>query len=158
MSDENDKVIFMKGPVTVVSACLLGIRCRYDGEHRLDDKVLAISEKEELIPLCPEQMAGLPIPRPPAEIVEGDGEAVLDGRARVVDEEGRDITEQFLKGAREFLRITMLTGAKKAIMKEKSPSCGVRKIYQNGILVPGKGVSTALLIREGIDVISNEEM
>lgn len=158
LSYESDKVLFVKGSVTIASACLTGVCCRYDGGHRLDDKVVAISEKEKLIPLCPEQLGGLSIPRPPAEIVGGDGEAVLDGRARVVDEEGRDITGQFLKGAREFLRLAKAAGARKAIMKEKSPSCGVRKIYQNGILVPGKGVSTALLIREGIEVISNEEM
>lgn len=143
---------------TVVSACLMGICCRYDGGHRLDDKVVAISEKEKLIPLCPEQLGGLSIPRHPAEIVGGDGDDVLDGRARVVDEEGKDITEEFLKGAREFLRITKLAGAEKAIMKEKSPSCGIHKIYRDGILVSGKGVLTALLLREGIKVISNEEL
>lgn len=147
-----------KESVVVASACLLGVRCRYDGGHRLDDKVVAISQKEELIPLCPEQLGGLSIPRPPAEIVGGDGDDVLDGIARVVDEEGKDITEEFLKGAREFLRITKLAGAKKVILKEKSPSCGVHKIYRDGILVSGKGVLTALLLREGIKVISNEEM
>lgn len=148
----------MEKSVTIVSACLTGVRCRYDGGHRLDDKVVAISEKEKLVPLCPEQLGGFPIPRPPAEIVGGDGDDVLDGRARVVDEEGKDITGEFLKGAREFLRITKLVGAKKVIVKEKSPSCGVHKIYRNGALVSGKGVLTALLLREGIKVISNEEL
>lgn len=147
-----------KESVIVASACLTGVRCRYDGGHRLDDKVVAISEKEKLIPLCPEQLGGLPIPRPPAEIVGGDGDDVLDGRARVVDEKGKDITEEFLKGSRESLRITKSVGAKKAIMKEKSPSCGIHKIDRDGILVSGKGVLTALLLREGIKVISNEEL
>lgn len=144
--------------VIVASACLLGVQCRYDGGHRLDDKVVAISEKEKLILLCPEQLGGLSIPRPPAEIVGGDGDDVLDGMARVVDKEGKDVTEEFLKGARESLRITKVVGAKKAIMKEKSPSCGMHKIYRDGILVSGKGVLTALLLREGIKVISNEEL
>lgn len=145
-------------PVIVASACLLGVRCRYDGGHRLDDKVFAISEKEKLMPLCPEQLGGLSIPRPPAKIVGGGGDDVLDGRAMVVDEEGKDITEEFLKGSREFLRITKVVGAKKAILKEKSPSCGMHKIYRDCILVSGKGVLTALLLREGIKVISNEEI
>ncbi|MDO8446061.1 MAG: DUF523 domain-containing protein [Deltaproteobacteria bacterium] len=147
-----------RGSVIVVSACLTGIHCRYDGGHRLDDKVVAISGKEKLIPLCPEQLGGLPVPRPPAEIVGGDGDDVLDGRARVVDEEGKDITEEFLKGARESLRITKLAESKTVILKEKSPSCGIHKIYRDGVLVSGKGVLTALLLREGIKVISNEEM
>ncbi len=146
----------MERSLIIVSACLLGVRCRYDGGHRLDDKVVVISEKEKLIPLCPEQLGGLSIPRPPSEIVGGDGDDVLDGRARVVDEKGKDITKEFLKGAREFLRIAKSVGARKAIMKEKSPSCGMHKIYRDGVLVSGNGVLTALLLREGIKVISNE--
>jgi uncharacterized protein YbbK (DUF523 family) len=141
-----------------VSACLLGVRCRYDGEHRLDERVTALSREEEMIPLCPEQMGGLPIPRPPAEIVGGDGDDVLDGQARVVDMEGEGVTGEFLKGAMEFLRVVRKVGAKKVILKEKSPSCGVHKIYRNGAIVSGKGVLTALLMREGIEVISNEEL
>lgn len=145
-------------PGIVVSACLTGVCCRYDGGHRLDEKVLTVSREEELVPICPEQLGGLPIPRPPAEIVGGSGEDVLDGRAKIVDAEGRDITRQFLNGADEFLKIIRRRDIKKVIMKEKSPSCGVRRIYQNGVLVPGKGVLTALLMRAGIEVISNEEL
>ncbi len=145
-------------PGIIVSACLTGVRCRYDGGHRLDENVMRLSPEVELVPFCPEQMGGLSIPRQPCEIIGGDGDAVLDGRARVVDTEGRDLTGQFLKGASEFLRIAKRSKIKKAIMKEKSPSCGVQRIYRNGILVSGKGVLTALLMREGIEVISNEEI
>jgi uncharacterized protein YbbK (DUF523 family) len=145
-------------PGIIVSACLTGVRCRYDGGHRLDQKVLRRSMEEELVPLCPEQMGGLSIPRHPSEIIGGDGDDVLDGRARVVDTEGMDVTGQFLKGADEFLSTAKRSNIKKAIMKEKSPSCGVHRIYRNGILVSGKGVLTALLMREGIGIMSNEEI
>lgn len=151
--------VSVKGrPGIIVSACLTGALCRYDGGHRLDQKVLMLSVYEELVPLCPEQLGGLTTPRQPSEIIGGDGDDVLDGRARVVDTEGRDITGQFLKGADEFLRTAKKSKIKKAIMKEKSPSCGVHRIYRNGILVSGKGVLTALLMRGGIEVISNEEI
>ncbi len=103
-------------PGIIVSACLTGVRCRYDGGHRLDENVMRLSPEVELVPFCPEQMGGLSIPRQPCEIIGGDGDAVLDGRARVVDTEGRDLTGQFLKGASEFLRIAKRSKIKKAIM------------------------------------------
>ena len=145
-------------PGIIVSACLTGVRCRYDGGHRLDEKVLMLSMEDEHVPLCPEQMGGLTTPRRPSEIIGGDGDDVLEGRARVVDAEGKDVTAQFIKGAMEGLAIAKRIDVKKAIMKEKSPSCGVHRIYRNGILVSGKGVLTALLLREGIGVVSNEEI
>jgi len=145
-------------PGIIVSACLTGALCRYDGGHRLDERVLRLLMEDELVQLCPEQMGGLTTPRQPSEIIGGDGDDVLDGRARVIDTEGRDVTGQFLKGATEFLRIAKRSKIKKVIMKEKSPSCGVHRIYRNGILVSGKGVLTALLLREGIEVVSNEEI
>lgn len=147
-----------RSPGIIVSACLTGALCRYDGGHRLDQKVLRLSMEEELVPLCPEQMGGLSTPRQPSEIIGGDGDDLLDGRARVVDAEGKDVTAQFINGAMEGLAIAKRIDIKKAIMKEKSPSCGVHRIYRNGILVSGKGVLTALLMREGIEVISNEEI
>ena len=144
--------------VTAVSACLLGICCRFDGGHRLDERVLKLQEKGKVIPLCPEQLGGLPIPRPPAEIADGSGDDVLDGRTRVVDAEGKDVTPQFLEGAGKALKIIRESGAEKVILKEKSPSCGVHKTYRDGILVPGKGVLTALLFREGFEAVSNEDL
>ena len=90
-------------PGIIVSACLTGVCCRYDGGHRLDENVMRLSPEVDLVPLCPEQMGGLTTPRQPCEIIGGDGDDVLDGRARVVDTEGRDVTGQLLKGANEFL-------------------------------------------------------
>ena len=145
-------------PGIIVSACLTGALCRYDGGHRLDENVMRLSPEVELVPFCPEQMGGLTTPRQPSEIIGGDGDDVLDGRARVVDAEGKDVTAQFIKGAKEGLAIAKRIDVKKAVMKEKSPSCGVHRIYRNGILVSGKGVLTALLLREGIRVVSNEEI
>ena len=147
-----------RSPGIIVSACLTGALCRYDGGHRLDENVMRLSPEVELVPLCPEQMGGLTTPRRPSEIIGGDGDDVLEGRARVVDAEGKDVTAQFIKGAKEGLAIAKRIDVKKAVMKEKSPSCGVHRIYRNGILVSGKGVLTALLLREGIEVVSNEEI
>src|SRR4030067_360761 len=114
-------------PGIIVSACLTGALCRYDGGHRLDEKVLRLSMEDEHVPLCPEQMGGLTTPRQPSEIIGGDGDDVLDGRARVVDAEGKDVTAQFIKGAKEGLAIAKRIDVKKAVMKEKSPSCGVHR-------------------------------
>lgn len=142
----------------LVSACLTGICCRHDGTNRLDENVIRLSEEVELVPLCPEENGGLSIPRQPSEIIGGDGEDVLDGAAKIIDGDGRDVTAQFLRGSKECLMTARKEKIKKAIMKDKSPSCGSSRIYRNGILVEGKGVFTALLIREGIEVISNEEI
>jgi len=94
----------------IVSACLAGVRCRYDGEDREDPKVLELLAGGEAVPVCPEQLGGLPTPRSRAEFVGGDGEDVLDGRARVVSEEGVDVTDFFLRGAEEVLRIAVCSG------------------------------------------------
>ncbi len=112
------------------------------------------------IPVCPEQLGGLPTPRPPAEIVGGTGEDVVDGRARVMTADGRDVTENFLRGAGEVLRLAELVRPDLVILKERSPSCGVREIYDGTFtrtLRAGCGVTTALLRRCGWQVISDEE-
>ena len=141
----------------IISACLTGCECRYDGKSCLDEKGVEMLRNRKAIPVCPEQLGGLPTPRPPAEIVGGDGFDVLDGRARVVDREGRDVTEAFLKGAREALKIAQAAGARRAILKENSPSCGSSFVYDgtfSGKKVPGVGVTAALFIRNGIEVQS----
>ena len=106
-----------------------------------------------VIPICPEQLGGLPTPRPPSNIVNGDGEEVLCGRARVINDRGEDVTGAFLKGARETLALARLTGAKKAFLKGKSPSCGLRTPYCETDTGYGIGVTAALLLREGIEVV-----
>ena len=135
----------------IVSACLLGLKTRYDGEGAFSEEV-AKRTGVLMIPVCPEQLGGLPTPRRKAEITGGGGAEVLDGRARVLDSIGTDLSERFILGAEEVLKIALLIGAKKALLKEKSPSCGVAFIKKHNALTNGMGVLTALLKREGIEV------
>jgi len=139
-------------PPIIVSACLVGLKTRYDGSHALDKKVIKSLKDKPFIPLCPEELGGLPTPRPRCEITKGGGVDVLAGRSRVRDENGRDVTARFLKGAQEVLRIARLCSAGTAILKEKSPSCGVRFIKRNGKTLKGAGVTTAMLKKAGIKV------
>ncbi len=144
------------------SACLLGIKCAWDGKGRHENRgVIALSKREPLLPVCPEQLGGLPTPRPNAEIRGGSGEGVLDGKARVLDRRGEDVTGQFLKGAREALGVARALGAGGFIGKQGSPSCGCGKIYDgtfSGKLIRGDGVTAALLKRYGIKTIPEEDI
>ncbi|MGE5528466.1 MAG: DUF523 domain-containing protein [Patescibacteria group bacterium] len=142
------------GPI-LVSACLLGEACRYDRSHCRHEGVARLAAEGRAIPVCPEMLGGLGAPRPPAEIVGGDGAAVLNGRAKVVDREGRDLTGAFVYGAELALAEAKRHGAAAALLKEGSPSCGVRRI--NGG-TPGKGVTAALLELEGLAVYSEEDV
>jgi uncharacterized protein YbbK (DUF523 family) len=143
----------------IISACLMGCECRYDGKANYKEKIELLIKEGKAVPACPEQLGGLSTPRNPAEIVGGDGFDVLDGKARVVDNTGSDVTEQFIQGARQALRIAQAAGATEAILKERSPSCGSMMIY-NGTFTKtkqaGVGVTAALLIRHGIKVESEE--
>ncbi len=140
------------GDRVIVSACLLGMRSRYDGEDALREQVLALAKDRVIIPVCPEQMGGLPTPRPKAEIHGGDGRDVLKGMAEVMDEKGSRVTDNFLKGAEEALKVARVAGANKALLKEKSPSCGVSTIIRDSTETPGTGVTAALLLSKGIDI------
>ena len=133
------------------SACLLGVKCRWDGNEKLNKKVIERFKKEILIPVCPEQLGGLPTPREPAE---------QKGK-KIITKSGKDVTKSFKKGAREVLKLAKLLGVKEAILKQKSPSCGCGKIYDgtfSGRTIKGNGVTTALLKRNGIKVISEEDL
>ena len=138
----------------LVSACLLGRTCRYDGEHNADAALLdeLASRGERAVPFCPEEHGGLGTPRPPAWIESQSAEAVLDGADRVVTHEGRDVTAEFVEGALGALNACLETGAQRAYLKERSPSCGACSTHVAGALVDGPGVTTALLRREGIEV------
>ncbi len=136
----------------LISGCLVGLDCRYDGTSAKDERVLEALRGEPLVPVCPEQLGGLPTPRPRAEIEGGDGHDVLAQRARVLDETGRDVTIQFLKGATETLKLVRLLNIKEAYLKAKSPSCGLGEIWRNGSLIPGDGVCTALLAKNGVKI------
>jgi uncharacterized protein YbbK (DUF523 family) len=147
----------------LVSACLLGCRVRYSGSGaRSGDPVLERWLREgRVVVLCPEVAGGLPVPRPPAEIRGGDGGAVLDGAARVVDRRGGDVTRHFLAGARLALRAARASGARVAVLKERSPSCGAGRIYDGsftGSLREGAGVTAALLERSGVRVFGEGEV
>ncbi len=144
------------------SACLLGIKCAWDGKDRYkNEKVINLSKKEIIIPVCPEQLGGLPTPRNPQEIQGYSGEKVLDKKCKVVNKEGGDVTKQFIQGAQEALRIAKMLNIKEFIAKQKSPSCGCGKTYDgtfSGALIEGDGVTAALLKRNGIEVISEESL
>lgn len=135
----------------VVSACLAGIKCRYDGRSKPCEKVIQLVKEGKAIPVCPEQMAGLPTPRPPAERL-GD---------KVVSEDGKDLTLQCQRGAMEALKIALIARCDQAIMKSKSPSCGCGKVYDGTFtrtLVYGDGVFTQLLKKSGISVSTEEQI
>ena len=131
----------------LVSACLLGAPCRYDGKAKKNEAVCALSEEFELIPVCPEALGGLPTPRTPSE---RRGE-------RVVMRDGRDVTAEYRRGAETALEIARREGVSAAVLKERSPSCGSGEIYDGtftGALVPGDGVTAELLRANGISVFS----
>lgn len=130
----------------------MGLKTRYDGTSAKNAEILANKNGDIYIPICPEQLGGLPTPRPRAEIKDGAGSDVIAWYAKVIDETGADLTYQFIAGAEEILKIARITGATEARLKERSPSCGVGIIKQNSIEIKGSGVTTALLIREGFKV------
>jgi len=139
----------------LVSACLAGVCCRYDGACCACDDVWRLAEGRAIVPVCPEQLGGLPTPRPASHLTGGDGRRVLLGKATLVDDQARDLTENFLAGARETLRIAKLTGAAAAILKDGSPSCGSTYVTIDGEKTPGMGVAAALLAESGLQIIAS---
>jgi uncharacterized protein YbbK (DUF523 family) len=145
----------------LISGCSAGLPCSHDGRDRLDAGVRKILKSGAGLPACPEQLGGMPTPRETCEIVGGDGNSVLEGTARVVTRSGRDVTEYFLAGARHTLALARRHGCRKAVLKARSPSCGRGEIYDgsfSGMLKPGDGVTATLLMREGIEVVTDEEL
>ncbi|MGD8386525.1 MAG: DUF523 domain-containing protein [Desulfobacteraceae bacterium] len=160
MPEEQDRVskgvegegLTRERPCMLVSACLLGVRCRYDG--RDSEAPALVGRVHDFMPLavCPEQLGGLSTPRPPATIQGGDGRDVLEGNARLWNERGEDVTALFLKGAQETLRLARICRARVALFKDRSPSCGLNTPYcerPGG----GMGVTAALLQAEGIRIV-----
>lgn len=148
----------------LVSACLLGQAVRYDGAAKRCDHALLARWLAEgrVLPLCPELLGGLPVPRPPAEIARGaGGAAVLAGAAPVRDITGQDVSEPFLAGARRALALAQAEGVRVAVLKEGSPSCGSARIRDGsfgGLSVAGEGVTTALLREAGLQVFSEDQL
>lgn len=135
----------------LVSACLLGANCKYSGDHNFCPAVAALAERHTLIPVCPEQLGGLPTPRTPAERV---GE-------RVMTEDGRDVTEQYRRGAEEAVKLAKLLGAEGAVLKFRSPSCGCGTIYDGTFShtrIPGNGVAAQALLDLGLPVWTEENI
>ena len=138
----------------LISACLLGVSCRYDGLSKpLDTKIIEkLRSRYHLIPICPEIFGGLPTPRIPAEI---------QANRRVLRKDGKDITDEYKKGAKEALRLAKLFDCKLAILKERSPSCGSGVIYDGsftGNKINGDGITAELLKKEGIRIIGESEL
>lgn len=148
---EQDGEMPLQKEKLLVSACLIGVRVRYDGGDSRTDSVLGLADRYDLIPLCPEVLGGLPVPRPPAEILMG----------KVVTEAGRDVTANFEAGARITLDYCLENGIRKAVLKSKSPSCGIGLVYDGSFtrtLIEGDGVTAQLLLRHGIEVYSENNM
>lgn len=135
----------------LISACLLGLPCRYDGRSVEYHGISALSEKYNLIPICPEIYSGLPTPRTPAE----------RSSVGVINKSGTDVSENYERGAMAALKLAQDFGCKIAILKERSPSCGSHEIYDGSFqkkLVPGMGVTAELLTKNGITVLSENEI
>jgi len=146
----------------LISACLLGIRCAWSGDDKYkNQRAIELSKVEALIPVCPEQLGGLSTPRVPQEIQGGTGDDVLDNKSGVVNKDGEDVTREFIKGAEETLKIARQLNVKEFIAKSESPSCGCGQIYDgtfSGKLIDGDGVTAALLRRNGIRIIPEEDL
>ena len=135
----------------LVSACLLGAACKYSGSDNFCPKVAALVKDYHLVPVCPEQLGGLPTPRTPAER-QGN---------RVITKDGRDVTAAYHRGAQEAWKLAKLFGCDTAILKARSPSCGAQGIYDGtftGTVIPGSGVTAELLRDAGIRVLTEDEL
>lgn len=130
----------------LVSACLLGLKCRYNGSEKANDAVVALAKKHILVPFCPEIYGGLATPRDPAEIIDG----------RVMTRAGKDVTAEYKKGAEEALKLAKLMGCECALLQDRSPSCGIGKVHNglfDGGLVDGDGITAELFRKAGITLI-----
>lgn len=136
----------------IVSSCLLGIHAKYDGTlTNKNDLLMKYSHLGKYLLVCPEQIGGLPTPRPPVEITGG----------AAINSNGHDVTTQYKKGAEQCLYLATIFNIKAAVLKERSPSCGVHEIYDGSfrhVVCKGKGVTAALLSENGIPVYSEEEL
>lgn len=142
----------------VASSCLLGKKCRYNGEHNLNSTLVQSLETsgEAYFDICPEVLAGLTVPRIPCEIVGGTGKEVLAGKAKVETADGQDLTDTFLKGAQDALRHCIEQGVEIAYLKARSPSCGYGEIYDGSFtrrIRKGNGIFAELLAQQGIKII-----
>ena len=139
----------------LVSACLVGINCKYSGGNNYNQKIFDLVKEGKAIPICPEQLGGLNTPRKPVEL------KVINGKRYAIDNEGNDLTENFERGALEVLNLAKNLNINKAILLPRSPSCGVNKIYSGNFdnkLVDGNGILAELLKQNGIAVLTPNEI
>ena len=139
----------------LISACLCGINCKYNGKNNYNEKALELVKSGKAIPICPEQLGGLTTPRNPSEI------KIIDNEVHVIDNKNNDITKEFKKGANEVLKLAKDLNVDKVILQSRSPSCGVGRIYDGsftGKLINGNGVLAQLLIDNNIEVIDIESL
>jgi len=142
----------------LVSACLLGLPTRFDGGHHRDPVVLGLAETFTLIPVCPEQLGGLGTPRPPAEVQNVAG---AEGSAQVLRRDGADVSDEFRRGAEAVVAVARLVGAQAAVLKARSPSCGVGETYDGTFtrtLRASSGITADLLGREGLELYTEEDI
>lgn len=139
----------------LISACLVGINCKYNGKNNYNEKAFQLVKNGKAIPICPEQLGGLPTPRDPAEI------KIINNKRYVFDNKNKDITDAFIKGANEVLELAKKLNIKKVILQSRSPSCGVGKIYSgnfDGKLTDGNGLLAQMLIENNIEVMDIEKL
>ena len=139
----------------LISACLVGINCKYNGKNNYNEKALDLVKKGIAIPICPEQLGGLTTPRNPSEI------RIIDNKVHVIDNKNNDVTKEFEKGAYEVLQLAKNLKVDKVILKSKSPSCGIGKIYDGTFsnnLIDGNGILANLLIDNNIEVVDIEDI
>lgn len=139
----------------LVSACLVGVNCKYSGGNNYNQKIFNLVKEGKAIPICPEQLGGLNTPRKPVEL------KVINGKRCAIDNEGNDLTENFERGALEVLNLAKNLNINKAILQPRSPSCGVNKIYSGNFdnkLVDGNGILAELLKQNGIDVLTPNDI
>jgi len=146
-------VKFQTAKISIISACLFGQKCRFDGKSKQLPDLDNYKKDCKLLPVCPEVLGGLGVPRLKAWIKSGTGKDVLEGNAKVINENGEDVTDNFIKGAYKTLDLALANGVRKAILKSRSPSCGVGQVHNVDKLVNGNGVTAELLIENGIEVI-----
>lgn len=140
----------------IVSSCLAGINCRYDGNNNSNEKVVKLVKEGKAIPVCPEVLGGLGIPRDRSEIVKDQ-----NGDRKVITENGKDVTAEFIKGAMKTSAIAKIVNAEKAVMKKYSPSCGYGEIYDgtfNNNLVEGNGITVEMLIENGVEILTADDL
>ena len=145
----------------LISACLCGVNCKYNGLNNLNDKCLELLRKGEALLVCPEQLGGLNTPRIPSETLGNAKDIIELNKGKVINKEGKDVTKEFLKVAKEAWKIAKEANIKKAILKESSPSCGSNFVYDGsftGNKIKGKGITAYLLEKEGIEIISEKDL